>query len=118
METEGSRYLADLKPCLDIWKSIDLRIQAVKDEQLGWRCEILRATLIHEDWRAPSSWMKPPAIPDLLILHEFWPIGRLHDLVSMLETGDLLIGGEHVTVTRHVGNQQYSPSSFYMRSYD
>ena len=101
-----------------MWKSIDLRIQAVKDEQLGWRCEILRATLIHEDGRAPSSWMRPPAIPDLLILHEYWPISRLDDLVSMLETGDLLIGGEHVTVKRHVGNQQYSPSSFYMRSYD
>ena len=118
METEGGRYFADLTPCLDIWKSIDLRIQAVKDEQLGWRCEILRATLIHEDWRAPSSWMKPPAIPDLLILHEYWPIARLHDLVSMLEAGDLLIAGEHVMVKRHVGNQQYSPSSFYMRTFD
>ena len=118
METEGTRYLADLKPCVDIWKSIDLRIQAVKDEQLGWRCEILRGTLIHEDRKEPSSWMRPPAIPDLLVLHEYWPISRLHELVSMLEAGELLIGGEHVMVKRHVGNQQYSPSSLYMRSYD
>jgi hypothetical protein len=36
----------------------------------------------------------------------------------MLENGDLSVGGEHVIVKRHVGNQQYSSSSFYSRTYD
>ncbi len=118
MATEGTHFLAALEPCLDLWKSIDIRAQAATDQELGWRCETLRATLIHEDRQIPGPWMRPPAVPDFLVVHEYWPVTRLRDLVSMLESGELLISGEHLIAKRPVGSGQHRPASYYVRTYD
>lgn len=119
MVSESGSFVQDISPCMDLWRSIDIRAQAVRDPDLGWRCEVFRAVLVPDERWLPSPWKQPPPVRDLLVINEVWPIGRLPALLTALESGELTLGGELFMVKRHAGNRQYTPvSSFYVRKYD
>ncbi len=117
MDKAANEFLTLVEPCLDMWRSIDLRIQAFRDPKLGWRCECLRGILaVHQQkFRFP----KFPDHQDLLIGYEIWPVDRLQDLLVGLEGGEVVVQGETVHLKRPAGPDQWQPfSPYYVRSED
>lgn len=56
METVGQQFVSGIGPCMDLRRSIDLRVQAAHDSRIGWKSECLRAVL--------SSAKKPSRLLD------------------------------------------------------
>ena len=95
-----------------MWQSIDLRVLAIRDPRVGWRNEGLRALLLPD--QALNLTQGLPAHPELLALHELWPIDRLEDLIRMLDVGELSIGGETIHVKEYAGgDNQWRPLGSY-----
>ncbi len=117
MESAGERFLRDIGPCMAMWKSVDIRVQAVRDPSGGWRCESFRAVLVPSEEKIPFPGL--PKVPNLLVVHETWPIDRLLELVSMLQKGELELRGERITARRDAGNNTWQPiSTFSVRTFD
>ena len=117
MEKATDQFLLTIKPCVDMWRSIDLRILAFRDPRLGWKCDCLRATLAvsEEKFRFPRF----PSHPDVLIGYEIWPSDRLAELLACLEKGELTLKMETVHVKRPVGPDEWQPlTTYYVRSHD
>src|SRR3989442_1098349 len=104
-----SGFLKEIESCEDMWRSIDLRIVAIRESRVGWRCEGLRATFRPAETVTPREDL--PEHPDVLAIHQSWPIDRLGDLFRMLDSGALVIGHETITVKQFVGNDQWQPLS-------
>jgi len=99
-----------------MWRSIDLRIVAIR-ESGGWRNEALRATLRTDESVALREDL--PEHPDVLAIHQSWPIDHLGGLFGMLDSGALVIGPETIAVKQFVGNDQWQPlSTYWVRGYD
>ncbi len=117
MESAGERFLRDIAPCMDTWKSIDIRAQAIRNPSIGWRCECFRAVLVPSEEKIPTPGL--PNVPDLLVVHETWPIDRLPELLAMLLTGELELGGERIMAKRDAGNNTWQPiPTFHIMSFD
>ncbi len=117
MDSVGDRFLRDIEPCINMWRFVDIRAQAVRHPSVGWRCESFRAVLVPYDKKIAFPGL--PKLPDLLVVHEMWPIDRLAELVSMLQTGELELGGERIIAKRDAGNNTWQPiSTFWLRTYD
>ncbi len=112
-----SGFLAEIESCKDMWRSIDLRIVAIRDSGVGWRSEGLRATLLADETITLREDL--PEHPDILAIHQNWPIDYLGDLFAMLDSGALAIGRETIVVKQFAGNDQWQPlSTFWIRRYD
>ena len=116
METSGQRFVSDLEPCIELWTSIDIRVQAIHDPRVGWKSECLRAILTT---RKEPLWKNLPRDTGVLVAHEIWPIGRLADFIRFLEQGEIPIAGEKIAIKQFAGNNEWTPiSNFYVRTYN
>jgi len=98
------------------WRSIDVRIVAFvwRDK---WVAEGLRAVLLHDD---PSEFPAETDLPrgnGLMVVNEVWAAGRLDDLLSGIERGEIVVGVETVLVGR-ADREKVSPFTSLWHSWD
>ncbi len=117
METAGQRFLTGIRPCIEMWKSIDIRVQAAHDPRIGWRCECLRVVL--GSAKKPKIWRDLPRGEDILAAHEVLPIDRLPEVIAYLEAGEIPIASERIMVKEFAGNDVWRPvANFYRQTYN
>lgn len=110
------QFLHVVKPFLEDWRSIDLRIIAIHDS-IGYVFSSIRATLDPHQTRKTTTGL--PRVDGLLAVHEGWSIDRLPQLLMMLKEGELKVGGEVVQVKRKAGPTEWRPDiSMFVRWYD
>ena len=45
---QADDFLAEVEPVRDMWRWIDFRALGVREAEVGWRCDALRAMLVHD----------------------------------------------------------------------
>ena len=115
---EDQEFMREVAPVRDLWRWIDLRVIALREPDLGWRCDRLRAILAYEE---PELITNLPDLPDglgMLATHAKWPVGRLEDLAAGLQAGEVDIDGTTLHVKGEAGTAIWRPLSPYVRAYD
>jgi len=116
MEKAGERFVRLIEPCLEAYRSLDVRVVAVSEPDLGWRCDSLRAVLT--PYEAPTLLRDLPQHPEVMVVQATWPINRVRDLLVSLDTGELSLGDKTIAVKGPAGPSQWQPpTTFGLREY-
>ena len=107
------QFLFDFK---DNWRSIDVRIIAIRSE-IGWIFQSINIILDH-DLKNKPLFENLPCIDELLVIHDRWDIDQLNNLLEQIEKGELIVGQETIHIKFLEGENWNLLSSLNHRFYE
>lgn len=110
------RFRESIRPYLDDWQSIDIRVIAHRSKEGYWLFSTVYAVLDSTPPSAPTRG-DLPSLDGLLVAHERWSMDRLDTLLSSISNGKLSVGKETVHIERFVG-QNWRPSDLSFNFYE
>lgn len=108
--SEGIEYFRNaIKPFFEDWKSIDLRVIAIRSSEGKWIFNSIKAIFDSANPNLPVT-QNLPNIQHLFVAHERWPITQLDKLLNSISKGVLTICNENIEIKWFNGNDWIPPT--------